>query len=230
MSYTYYINQKGKGRVVFLHIVMEEWVDETRCIFETISEEYSFVTVVVDSWNDDLSPWPFSDKRQKNFGGKGREFLTWIETEIVDKLKLELPCGQEAIFVLGGYSLAGLFSLWACMESRSFAGCISCSGSLWYPGFEEYVMQKITDSSQKIYADGQTPLEVVYLSLGIKEEKTKDKDMCRVGESTRGVYNLLLENNYVNPNNIILEMNPGNHFADTTERCIKGYRYVQNIM
>ena len=41
--------------------------------------------------------------------------------------------------VIAGYSLAGLFALWAAWNSGYFRRVASVSGSLWYPGFTDYI-------------------------------------------------------------------------------------------
>ena len=63
-------------------------------------------------------------------------------------------------YYLGGYSLAGLFSLWACCQSGKFAGIAAASPSVWFPGFLTYLEENEVKSP------------CIYLSLGDKEEKT----------------------------------------------------------
>ena len=75
---------------------------------------------------------------------------------------------------LMGYSLAGLFALWAAYESDVFSGIVCCSGSLWFPDWDHYVRDHVIQSKCS-----------VYLSLGGKEEKTKNKVMAAVGDRTR---------------------------------------------
>ena len=41
--------------------------------------------------------------------------------------------------VIGGYSLGGLFSLYAAVNTDLFGTVLSCSSSLWYPDFLDYL-------------------------------------------------------------------------------------------
>ena len=65
---------------------------------------------------------------------------------------------------------------------------------------------------------------IVYISLGGKEETTKNPVMQSVGVRTRNQLKLLK----ADPNCIAatLEMNPGGHFSDTANRIAKGIAYV----
>ena len=76
-----------------------------------------------------------------------------------------------------GLFTCGLFSLWMYGRHESFVGCISASGSLWFPGWINY-LHTINRKA------------VVYLSLGRKESKTKNKLMCTVGQNTIETYNI----------------------------------------
>lgn len=93
-----------------------------------------------------------------------------------------------------GYSLAGLFALWAAYESDVFSGIICCSGSLWFPDWDHYVRNHVIQSKCS-----------VYLSLGGKEEKAKNKVMAAVGDRTRAQEWLLQEDSMVE--SVVLEWN-----------------------
>ena len=64
----------------------------------------------------------------------------------------------------------------------------------------------------------------LYLSLGDKEEKTKNPVMAQVGNAIRKLNELLAEQ----IGNTILEWNPGNHFIDSEKRTAKGFAWVIN--
>ena len=61
--------------------------------------------------------------------------------------------------------------------------------------------------------------EHIYLSLGDKEEKTKNKIMASVGECIKKQYEIQ-QNNGIDT---ILEWNEGNHFKDADIRTAKGF-------
>ena len=117
---------------------------------------------------------------------------------------------------LMGYSLAGLFALWAAYESDVFSGIVCCSGSLWFPDWDHYVRNHVIQSKCS-----------VYLSLGGKEEKTKNKVMAAVGDRTRAQERLLQEDSMVE--SVVLEWNAGGHFADAGKRLAKGMKWMFGV-
>ena len=70
--------------------------------------------------------------------------------------------------------MAGLFSLWAAYQTDAFAGVAAASPSIWFPDFLQYMKEH----------DIRT--ESVYLSLGDREEKTRNPVMTTVGECIQG--------------------------------------------
>ena len=66
--------------------------------------------------------------------------------------------------------------------------------------------------------------DTVYLSLGDREEKTRNPMLATVGEKIREAHNLLRENSV----NCILEWNNGNHFKDADLRTAKAFAWVLN--
>ena len=116
--------------------------------------------------------------------------------------------------ILGGYSLAGLFALWASYQTDRFEGIVAASPSVWFPKWIEY-------------ATINKPLaKSIYLSLGDKEEKTKNPVMAQVGNAIRKQEELLKGQ----VEKTILEWNPGNHFVDSEKRMAKGFAWVMNSL
>lgn len=165
-------------------------------------------------WNGDFSPWPaqaaFGDEP---FTGKAPETLSWIMGSLIPHLTQENIIPVDCKKYIAGYSLSGLFALWAFLESDAFDGAANCSGSLWLPGWMEYMR------SRKRSRDC-----IVYLSLGSKEEKTKNALMSAVGDNTRESYSLLKRDAHVTK--ATLEWNKGGHFANPTERLAKGMLWL----
>lgn len=106
--------------------------------------------------------------------------------------------------------MAGLFSLWAAYQTDAFASVAAASPSIWFPGFLQYMKEH----------DIRT--ESVYLSLGDREEKTRNPVMATVGECIREGHELLLDRGV----RTILEWNPGNHFKNAGIRMAKGFAWV----
>ena len=119
---------------------------------------------------------------------------------------------HEEIFITG-YSLSGLFALCSIYNTDIFDGAVCCSGSLWFPGWVEF-MQKNRIKKKSL----------VYLSLGGKEEKTKNPLMAPVGINTRKQLSIFKKDSLIK--SVTLEMNPGGHFADTAMRVAKGINWI----
>ncbi len=161
-------------------------------------EDFKLIAVKVADWNKDLSPWEappvFGDE---GFGSGAGETL---------KVILDLCKDDTASYYLAGYSLAGLFAIWATFETDRFKGIVAASPSVWFPGFTEYV------SKNEIKA------EKVYLSLGDKEAKTRNAVMSKVADCIKEVHDQLKDRGV----NCTLEWNSGNHFKEPDLRVAKG--------
>ena len=94
-----------------------------------------------------------------------------------------------------------------------FSGIECCSGSLWFKDWEIYMREHTLKRKCS-----------VYLSLGGKEEKTKNAVMATVGDRTREQEKLLLEDSFAE--RVVLEWNPGGHFADSGKRLAKGIKWL----
>lgn len=170
--------------------------------------EYSLLVYEVKDWFSDFSPWPAQTQRA-SFGGNGKATLAWLEQFAIPYLK-DKRCGQ---LFLSGYSLAGLFSLWCMSQSSLFDGFLSCSGSLWYPGWNEYMHAAAAKKECR-----------VYLSLGDREKNTRDPDMKQVEDRTRVQYEILRQDPLVR--NSVFIMEPGGHFRDSDKRLANGIRWA----
>jgi hypothetical protein len=164
--------------------------------------DFKLVALKVDNWNLDLSPW----KAPAVFGKE--EFSGGAAGTLVDVLKL---CADDSkSYYIGGYSLAGLFALWAAYQTDRFAGVAAASPSLWFPNFVEYMKNNEIKSNR------------VYLSLGDKEEKVRNPVMATVGEKIREAYDCLVRQEV----NCTLEWNQGNHFKEPDVRTAKAFAWL----
>ena len=81
--------------------------------------DFQMIAVKVNDWNLDLSPWRSPAVFGKEDFGDGAASLL---EEI-----LRLCSDESKTYYLGGYSLAGLFSLWASYQTDRFAGIAAAS-------------------------------------------------------------------------------------------------------
>lgn len=175
--------------------------NEVRTIRELTEADFQLIAVKVESWNRDLSPW----KAPAVFGNEG---FGDGATEFLDEILKLCPDGRTCF--IGGYSLAGLFALWAAYRTGRFAGTAAASPSVWFPGFPEFMRNNRIQTS------------AVYLSLGDREEKTRNPVMAAVGNRIREAEDIL-KNQGVRCR---LEWNPGNHFRDADIRTAKAFAWV----
>lgn len=164
--------------------------------------EFRFVGVPIEQWNHELSPWKAPAVfESESFGDGAPELLKKLLDQCQDKTRK---------YYLGGYSLAGLFALWSAYQTDIFTGIAAASPSMWFPGFLPYMKEH------------QIRSEAVYLSLGDREEKTKNSVMSKVGDCIRAGYAWLDEQRV----DCILEWNPGNHFKEPELRTAKAFAWV----
>lgn len=176
----------------------------------------SLMEAKVPSWDDYLTPWPAAGiLKGRVFGGHAAAFLEELLKELSKIPASTVSCNRK-IF-LAGYSLAGLFSLWAMTRSDIFSGCVCCSGSLWYPGFTEYMEEVLLGEAEGFHTEKE-----IYLSLGKKEPLTKHPVMSRVGEATEQIYEWLKRNPHVT--RAVFEWNEDGHFNEPLERMTRGIR------
>ena len=177
--------------------------NEVKTISELTNADFRMIAVRVPDWNRDLSPWTAPAVFGKeSFGDGAADFLDGI-----------LPlCPEGKTCYIGGYSLAGLFALWAAYRTGRFAGVAAASPSVWFPGFTDFMQENRIQS------------KAVYLSLGDREEKAKNPVMAAVGSRIREAEGILKAQGIP----CTLEWNPGNHFRDADIRTAKAFAWVLN--
>lgn len=195
MNTTFY-----EGNDHLLIFIGEEDIDKIR---ENLKCSVLFVSNF--DWNDALTPWPAEKvfKKGKDFGGHADQLLQEI-------LSLNIWLQKWKRYTIAGYSLAGLFALYACTKTDRFDGCVSCSGSLWYDGFLEYIKENPVQCTY------------VYLSLGDLEKNSSNPRMAQVETCHRKMIQILSA--YTD---CIFEMNEGNHFQDPEGRVRKGIEWME---
>ena len=176
--------------------------DEERAIQEMAGENFMLTAIKVNRWNQDLSPWNAPAVfGNEDFGDGAEHTLAEI---------MELTKDRSKHYYIGGYSLAGLFALWAVYRTDIFFGAAAASPSIWFPGFLDYMKQH------------EIQTERVYLSLGDREEKVHNPVMATVGNCIQTAYNLLMDQGI----SCILEWNQGNHFKEPEIRTAKGFAWL----
>ena len=197
-----------KAPVCLIQPVDDHDLEGIRNEYEKIREltdmDFCLTAFKVNDWNKDLSPWEAPAVFGiENFGSGASDTLKEI---------LSLCTDKDKKYYIGGYSLAGLFSLWASVQTDRFEGVAAASPSVWFPDFLEYIRER-------------KPLcKKIHLSLGDKEEKTRNPVMATVGDKIRELDSFLVQEGF----DCILEWNEGNHFKDFDIRTAKAFASVMS--
>ena len=162
---------------------------EVEAIHRQTTQPFLLAAVQVNNWNDDLSPWPAPPVWGKQgFGGRAGDTLAWL-AQAVPSIRRQYSIKEDCKVVLGGYSLAGLFALWAATQN-----------------------------------DAPRPIQTqrVYLSLGDREEHTKNQTMASVGDNIRALHTALTQRGTA----CTLEWNTGGHFKDVDLRTARAFAWT----
>ena len=180
---------------------------EIKEIERSTEDPFRIIAVRIDDWNSDLSPWEAPAVfGNDNFGSGAAATLEKV---------LKLCEDRTKTYIIGGYSLAGLFALWTAYQTDAFAGVAAASPSVWFPGFTNYMKA------------GEIKTRAVYLSLGDKEAKTRNPVMATVADCITEACELLKEKKI----RCTLEWNSGNHFKEPDLRTAKAFAWVlKNFM
>lgn len=160
-------------------------------------------------WDRELSPWPAprAFKGGNDFGGEAATFLKTLESQLIPTAEQELDFTPESRG-LAGYSLGGLFTLWAMGQTETFQRFASMSGSAWYDEFLDYFT---------CHLPSKPPLRVS-ISLGDGEKKTKNQRMARVETCTLAIVEQLEGQNIP----VFYHSESGGHFNDVNGRIARG--------
>lgn len=168
------------------------------CIFDTLE------------WAKALMPWhDEAVSHDVEVGIHAHETLQYVEHRLLPWLRAEygaLPC------VLGGYSLGGLFALWASMQTDAFEAVAAASPSLWIKGWNEYAESHKTQAHR------------IFLSLGKTEEHCRNQRMARIGDCVRKQHATLCRQ--IGTDNTTLVWNEGGHFGHEAERMAQAFGFL----
>lgn len=193
-----------------------------------IPASVSLVHIGVDLWEENFSPWcaprvfakgpNFGDGAQKTLDALINQVIPWAESDLTE---------PPAYRALVGYSLAGLFSLWAGVSQRAaygyqpdvvstptFQRIGAVSGSFWFPGLLDYVDQQLEE--------GAVNLTHAYLSLGDREARTPNPQIMHVRENAELLVSKLRDVGITST----FELNRGNHFQNVDGRLQKALTWL----
>lgn len=185
----------------------------------------SLVNVRVDLWEENFSPWcaPRVFAKGPNFGDGAQKMFDTLINHVIPRAESELA-ESPAYRVLVGYSLAGLFSLWAGVSqfgaphvdapTLTFQRIGAVSGSFWFPELLDYVDQQLRG--------GVVGLTHAYLSLGDREARTPNPQIMHVRENAELLASKLEDAGITST----FELNRGNHFQNVEGRMQKALDWL----
>ena len=185
---------------------------EAQQIAALTSVPFVLVAIELEDWMVDLMPWADGNiSRDPEAGKRGQDTLDYVLTSLVPELKHRfgpLP------MILGGYSLGGLFALWASAQTDCFKAIAAASPSVWIHDWMLYARKHVPMAGH------------IYLSLGDREEHVKNQAIARVGDNIRAQYELLKVQ--LGPESCTLVWEEGGHFADNAARLARAFVWCIN--
>ena len=175
-------------------IYLNTYADEGQQVFQAVQAAgcppFTLIAIGSTDWNRDMAPWdsPAAFKSGEPFSGT--------------------PVWQGIV----GYSLGGLFALYAIYQTDIFSRVGSISGSLWFSGWKDYVLTH----------EPKRPPDCAYFSLGDKESKTRNPILKSVRRDTEEIYAFYRAAGI----DTVFQLNPGNHYNHAAERTAAGIAWL----
>ena len=174
--------------------------------------DFTLVTISGLNWEAELSPLAAGGlfKYSEMFTGGADAYLQFLTQQVLPHAE----AGLNGILWRGlaGYSLAGLFTVYAMYKTDLFSRAASMSGSLWYPGFKDFALKNTLRIAP----------QHLYFSLGDKEARARNQYLKTVQQCTEE-----LAAHYRSLGiNTCYELNPGGHYRDIISRSGAGIKWL----
>ncbi len=173
------------------------------------------LAVILDTeWFTDLTPWyePTVFPAGPDFAGKAPEHLEYLTQRVIPAVEEKL--GVPQFRGIMGFSLGGLFAVYALYSSDRFVLCGCPSGSMWYDGFLDWMKQRKPG----------VPEASIYFSVGDVEHLTKFTRMQTTGERMKEACALLNAMDY----DACFKYTKGDHMDDVPGKLEKCLRWLMN--
>lgn len=204
--------------VIYLHTFGEEGPQvfsqlDQMLNLQKSSQKFSLAAISSLDWNHDMVPWdiPAVFKNGEPYTGGADDYLKLLTKTIMPQTEkyIKTPILWRG---LAGYSLAGLFSIYAMYRTDAFSRFASMSGSLWFPEIIDFI---------RTHSPQAKPSHI-YFSLGNKECRTRNPYLKIVQDNTE-----IIQTFYRNHGiHTAFELNSGNHFQDAAKRTAKGISWL----
>lgn len=208
--------KEGKSKEAPL-IVVPSFEDNSSQIIENVKllteKDFSLLIIYDFDWNNNLSPYKATSifKGASDFKGEAKDFLDSVILKLISEVTTKENI-RPIYNALVGYSMAGLFAVYALFKTDAFLKAGSVSGSLWYPNFIDFIK-----NSEVLHS-----ISTFYMSLGDKEKKTKNQMMSQVETNSLIIFDRISSKILHSK----FEFNKGNHFQDETFRVARCIVYL----
>ena len=194
-------------------IYLNTFLDEGQKVYEAAQAigcpPFTLVAISDLDWSHDMAPWdsPSAFKNAEPCTGGADDYLRLLTEEIIPTAEREIA-GVPRWRGVAGYSLAGLFALYAIYQTDLFSRVGSMSGSLWFPRIKEYIFS---------HKPKRLP-DYMYFSLGDKESKTRNQVLRSVRQNTEEIQAFYQGKGI----DTVFQLNSGNHYDHAAERTVAG--------
>lgn len=187
---------------------------EVKVLATTATKGFAIVFFDTVEWAKALMPWQDEAvSRDEEVGRYASNTLEYIIESLIPWLHErfgKLPC------IIGGYSLGGLFALWAARQSAAFCAVAAASPSLWIKGWADFADNRSLNA------------QLAYVSLGDREEHCRNQRMARIGDCVRHEHLTLA--GQIGTTATTLEWNSGGHFGNEPQRTARAFVWcMKNI-
>ncbi len=173
--------------------------------------------VPVRNWNANLTPWPAPGlyRGEPDFKGQAAATLAELLDEVIPAVEHAAQITPSARAICG-YSLGGLFALYAFTRSNAFSACACLSGSVWYEGWVEHLRELDFDGTGRF----------AFLSIGSKEKHAAPIILHHVQDNMQECADILRERGCATE----FVVGPGNHMSFAKERFDAGITALQSFL
>lgn len=171
--------------------------------------ESTVVSVPIGDWNANLTPWPAAGiyRGEPDFGGRAARTLGWLVDEAIPAIEQAEGLAPEKRAICG-YSLGGLFALYAFAHDARFDACACLSGSVWYEGWVDYLRDLEFEGEGRF----------AFLSIGSKEKHAAPKILHHVQDQMGECADILRAHGCATE----FSVKPGSHMSFVQERFDAG--------
>lgn len=162
-----------------------------------------------------MTPWSMQPvfKHANPCTGGADDYLMLLLNNIIPEAEKSIS-GTPAWRGIVGYSLAGLFAVYALYRNNIFSRAASMPGSFWFAGFTDFI------HSNKM----QHKPDCIYFSIGDKESLTNNPILKVVQNNTQAMENFYKSQNI----ETIFVPNKGGHHQAVNKRTAAGICWMLN--